>query len=496
MMQQIQYFKSAWGDIKNSPGWFGKLCLLALLNFIPIFGQIVTYGYMYGWAREIAWGAHEPMPSRIFANEDGKLYRRGWFVFVLTFVFMLVAGIVMGIGSGMQGAGMWGASSNAHGIGSSVLSGIGLLVYLVGLVGALLLSILAWIGSMRISIYDRLSAGFQIGKIWKMFRHDTGGIMRIFGMDLLVGFIIGFILSILYFIVFFLIIFAGVSGLMASGYNPAALQHMSEAQATAMTLQFIASAGVVGFLGILLLVFVTCVGALFVQLLVVRAMGYWTMRFDVPHWRGQDDAMPFEDEAQPVYPYSPTEAASMPATPYSEPAQQPDAQAWQQTQPVVQSVAPVPVPPAAPTEEPYFSGTPDFAAVASEADTAVPEPDPAVPDAAAPEPDPAVPDAAAPEPDPAVPDAAAPEPDPAVPAFEPEGFVPAEPEGAEPAAEEQVAENPAEVTAPAGFTYSGAAPEPAPTQSVTPSGADPSAETVPDILVVIPEELRKDDPSE
>ena len=30
----IQYFKSAWGDIKNSPGWFGKLCLLALLNFM------------------------------------------------------------------------------------------------------------------------------------------------------------------------------------------------------------------------------------------------------------------------------------------------------------------------------------------------------------------------------------------------------------------------------------------------------------------------------
>ena len=43
-MQQIQYFKSAWGDIKNSPSWFGKICLLALINFIPIFGQIVAYG--------------------------------------------------------------------------------------------------------------------------------------------------------------------------------------------------------------------------------------------------------------------------------------------------------------------------------------------------------------------------------------------------------------------------------------------------------------------
>ena len=457
-MQQIQYFKSAWGDIKNSPGWFGKLCLLALLNLIPIFGQIVTFGYMYGWAREIAWGAHEPMPTRIFANEDGKLYRRGWFILVLVFVVGLIGSVVMGIGQSMQGMGIWGVAAGSRAVGSSILSGFGFLIYLVGLLGSIFLGILAWIGSMRISIYDRLSAGFQFGKIWKMFRRDTGGIMRIFGMDWLVGFIIGLVLSILYFVVFFLIIFAGVSGLMASGYNVQMMQHMSDTQAMAMVLQFIASAGVVGFIGILLLVFVTLVGSLFVQLLVARAMGYWTMQFDVPHWRGQDDPMPFENAAQPVYPYSPTEAASMPATPYSEPAQQADPQAWQPTQPVVQPVEPVvPVPPVAPKpeEEPYFAGTPDFTGAESETEPVVPE-------------------------------------------FEPEDFEPAEPEVVEPETEEPASANPVDVTAPAGFTYSGVAPDPAPApaQQVTPSGADPSAETVPDILVVIPEEPPKDDTAE
>ena len=193
---QIKYYQTAWNDIKNSKGWFGKLCLLALVGLIPIFGQIVIFGYLYGWARDVAWGVHEPMPAKIFGNEDGKLYRRGWFIFVLVFVFSLVPAIISGVGSSMQQAGYYSALYDT----SSKLEptvAIGGIIYLIGILAALFVSILAWIGSMRISIYDRLSAGFQLGSIWKMFRKDTGGIMRIFGMNLLVGLILGIILSII-----------------------------------------------------------------------------------------------------------------------------------------------------------------------------------------------------------------------------------------------------------------------------------------------------------
>lgn len=444
-MQQIQYFRSAWGDIKNSPGWFGKLCLLALVNLIPIFGQIVTYGYLYGWAREIAWGTHEPMPARIFGNEDGKLYRRGWFILVLVFVFMLVPSIVMSIGGGMQNAGIWSASSGSHAVGGSIMSGVGLLLYLVGLVGALLLAILAWIGSMRISIYDRLSAGFQVSKLWKMFRHDTGGIMRIFGMNLLVSFIIGIVLSILYFIVFFLIIFAGVAGLAASGYNVAALQHMTDTQAVAVTMQFIASAGIVGFIGILVLVFVTYVGTLFVMLLTARAMGYWTMQFDVPRWRGQDDPMPFET-APPA-----ANAAVMPVAPVP-----PSASANASNVGSMPPVAPVP----APQEQADWYGRPlqptQPVEAAPEAPEALEAPDAPEPEAPAPEPES---DAFVPEEAPLSgpePEAAAPETDPAP--------------------------SPGQLS---GFTYTGVSAPPA---QVTPSGADPSNPVTPDLLVVVPEE--------
>ena len=51
---QTGYFNAAWQDIKNTPGWFGKLILLSLLSFVPIFGWLVVLGYLYGWARDIA----------------------------------------------------------------------------------------------------------------------------------------------------------------------------------------------------------------------------------------------------------------------------------------------------------------------------------------------------------------------------------------------------------------------------------------------------------
>ena len=473
-MQQIQYYKSAWGDIKNSPGWFGKLCLLALLNFIPIFGQIVTYGYLYGWAREIAWGTHEPMPARIFSNEDGKLYRRGWFILVLSIVVGIIAGIVMGIGQGMQGFGFFGIARGTRAIGSSLLSGLGLLVYLIGLAGGLFLGILAWIGDMRISIYDRLSAGFQIGKIWKMFRYDTGGIMRIFGMNLLFSFIIGVILFLVCTIFLFLVILAGVAGLAAKGYNVSSIQYMSDAQITGMTVQFFMSAGVVGVLGAIAVTFISLVAALFVMTLVARAMGYWTMQFDVPHWRGQDDPMPFEmfDMAkgarvpQPVQQYDPNEPAQ-PASQFD-----PYAVAEQPVQPMQPAQGVQSAPPIDSAQQPPIgavgavpiavAGGVD-AALSSEAAEAPFEAEAAIAPEAEVAPD------AAPEPAPE----SGPAPGPASDAVADTGQMP-------------------------GFTYGGAA-APAPMGPVTESGADPSAATIPDLLVVIPEaeapSLPEDEPA-
>ena len=54
---QRGYFKTAWSDVTQSPHWVTRILLLALLSFIPVFGWIVIAGYLWGWARDMAWGA-------------------------------------------------------------------------------------------------------------------------------------------------------------------------------------------------------------------------------------------------------------------------------------------------------------------------------------------------------------------------------------------------------------------------------------------------------
>lgn len=280
---QIKYFQTAWNDLKNSPGWFGKMCLLALVNIIPVFGQIVTYGYLYGWAREIAWGAHQPLPSSIFANDDGKFWRRGWFLFVIAFVFSLIPAIIMMFGANISGvtfySGMYSTTQGSvtAGAASAASAGVGWLLYLIGAVLSLFISILMWVAFMRSAIYDRLSPGFQLGKIWSMFRKDTNGIMRIFGMNLLLSLILSAIISIVVMILVF--------GLIAAGAGAGA----SDSSAAA----FVGLGGVLTIV-LLALVYFAVVASMVVEALVARAVGYWTMQFDVPHWRGQDDPMPFE----------------------------------------------------------------------------------------------------------------------------------------------------------------------------------------------------------
>ena len=132
---QTGYFNAAWQDIKNTPGWFGKLILLSLLSFVPIFGWLVVLGYLYGWARDIAWDVHGPMPKHIFGNEDGKLYSRGFFAMVIGFVFMLAPWVLEAVWGGVMGLGTaW--SGGRHG-GVFLFVGLSTMVFSLLIIGAL-----------------------------------------------------------------------------------------------------------------------------------------------------------------------------------------------------------------------------------------------------------------------------------------------------------------------------------------------------------------------
>lgn len=278
-IMQAGYFSTAWNDIKSSQGWLKKMFLLALVMLIPIFGAITVNGYLYGWARDAAWKIKTPLPQRIFGNEDGKLYSRGFFILVLGFVLTLILGIFYAIYMGLTGASLYSIGSDSPNYG--IFAGFGivtLLFWVIYIAAAFAITFFQWVGAMRISIYGSLSAGFQLKKVWMMIRHDFGGLLRIFGMNLIVTMIVSVVFSIVGTILAVILIV------------PITLMISSNSASTGAVIGLILASLVL----VLIITYALLIFEVWVMTLVTRALGYWTAQFDVPNWRGQDDPMPFE----------------------------------------------------------------------------------------------------------------------------------------------------------------------------------------------------------
>lgn len=275
------YFAAAWGDIVKSPSWASVLLRLGLLCLIPVFGIAVVYGYLYSWARDISWNVHRPMPRKIFANEDGNLYKRGFFILIVVLAFSLAPSLLDSLISLLAGASF--AGSGIYGSYAPVV--FGFLLWLagtaIGVALAFLSTLFIWAGSMRVSLYGTLSSGFQIRKIWAMMKHDFIGLLRILGMNIIVGFILVAGISLL--AMFLVVICSGLIWLVSSS--------SSAAMFAAMLL------AVIGVAFVVLLLF----ASVFQSALTVRALGYWTRQFEVSQWSGQDDPMPFERCGMPAW---------------------------------------------------------------------------------------------------------------------------------------------------------------------------------------------------
>ena len=120
-----------------------------------------------------------------------------------------VIGVIIGSGPFW----FWGHSGYGFGLFSV---GIGGLVFVASIAAMFFVVLFSWVGSMRMSIYGRLSAGFQFGKIWSMVRHDFGGLLRILGMAIVLAIGIGVVVAVLAFVV---VLVAFLVGVLATGGN-------------------------------------------------------------------------------------------------------------------------------------------------------------------------------------------------------------------------------------------------------------------------------------
>ena len=287
------YFARSWAALRSTPHWIGKLLLLSLVSLIPIFGIIAVGGYLWGWARDAAWGLENPLPEHIFGNEDGHQYSRGLFAWLIAFVFSLVPGVLsfvitMLFGFSTAGLASWVSDWAFSGFIFSFGAVFSLVVFAALVALSVGVAFLSWVGIIRMSIYATLSSGFGLGKLWAMIRRDPVGLLKILGMQILgsvvASLVVGFallVLCILAFLGFFMISLVTASG-------PSSFSVM----VILVVVGFFALAFVFAF------AMVSAFATILVEALGCRAVGYWTAQFQVAQWRGQNDPLPFEIQYQ------------------------------------------------------------------------------------------------------------------------------------------------------------------------------------------------------
>jgi len=310
-------FGIAWKDVKASPGWFGKILILSVLYFISFTGMfvvsaassswlqstargttssiglgelaiislifgvlnvistIILNGYTYGWAREIAWNIQTPMPQKIIYNNDGTFWKRGVFIFVLSFVLSFVVNFVFGLINAVVG-------NNA---GLTTLFGIIQICVLIAVM------VWTWVGGMRIAIYNEIGPGFQWDKVWTMVQKEGSSLAGIIGVWLLFIVLVVIIATFL----FMGVITSAVTDVLPQLYSSNSSSLLGgNTSITAREMDIIATALVGKWPLFLIVSFLVCIPLSLLQVIFVRALGYWTRNFNVAAWGAPTDPLPFE----------------------------------------------------------------------------------------------------------------------------------------------------------------------------------------------------------
>ncbi len=271
------YFSLAFYDVVESPGWVGKCILLSLVLMIPVFGFIVVLGYLFGWARDIAWRVHRPFPSRIFGNEDGMLYKRGAQLFAIVIIYAIIALIIQEIFSSLAVGTMailpFGFGLNNGLAALSVVSALN--KWGIFALGSFVITcacmLLSWVALMRSALYGTFRAAFQPSRLFELIKYDCVGLLKILGMAIIVSLMTGLIALVVTFVV------GVLCGIVTA--------------ITAVT-PLVLFAVVLVFAIVFSIILIALMAQVFTLAMIARAMGYWFSQFNVADWGSQDSPLP------------------------------------------------------------------------------------------------------------------------------------------------------------------------------------------------------------
>lgn len=309
------YISRSWDMLTRDKGWIKVILLLALASFVPFVGLIGLMGYGLEWARLTAWGI-DSSPKQ-HGVRIGECLASGWRALVVTFVWMFVWMLAVGIVNSIADVLLPDALASL--IGSLLV--LAQLFYIL----------VVYVAVLRAAIYTKISAGLNPSRVFEMVKRAPGDLF-FFVLIPIVG---GLIVSAIW--IFFMLL-GGVSVLpeiikMARAATGSFDDAMFIRHLTAMLRVVMPIAAIAGYLS-------SVVNAA-TSLLSYNAVGLWMRQFDVARWGGPSDPLP-QAASLPTSTVPPTTPgagggypAQQPPVTYAPPANQsyqtPAAQPYQQT---------------------------------------------------------------------------------------------------------------------------------------------------------------------
>lgn len=270
----MEYIKASWYDLKHSPGYIGRVCVIALLSLVPILNMFLI-GYAIRWGVDLLKGKRETLPSTILNEQT--------FVFGLFYVLLsMVVGALIGF-----------------------MCFTIILIVIVPFVGCLF-TLLVQVAILRAALLNQLEPAFQLKTIWAVCKRDIKGL----AMVSLVPYLIYGLAVTLLSLVFFVPIITGIG--------------ITSSEEAAIML------GLLFAFTVFIFSFVVVFGSVMTYLLSIRATAYW-LACHAPEWAQEAAylALPYQVrrsmEQQAVQPSAQPMAASteVPAAPVAYTAPQP-----------------------------------------------------------------------------------------------------------------------------------------------------------------------------
>lgn len=264
--KSTRYFSRSWALLTKDRGWIKPVLLMTLALLVPIVGCLGVVGYIAEWARLTAWGVNAAPKQR--GVRVGECIVSGFRAAIVYIVWSFCIGLIAGIAAAIP-----------------LLGGLAAFAWWLF---SIFLSVVVMVAVLRATIYQKIRAGLRVKTIWQMASHDTSGLVRIVGIEIVGGVIIGAICTVVLITCFVNLlpqIFYLASYL--DQYQAILSTDMQAVLALQLLGSILASVGPAFIIVYLLCGFVGVV----LSMLVATAVALWMRQFDVASWGREEDPL-------------------------------------------------------------------------------------------------------------------------------------------------------------------------------------------------------------